>query len=92
MRAINDSITLKKKYGAGYRVNLITEEDCTSDIKSQVMKQIPGLIVEDEATGFITIQIPNSSKDYIPKFVSWLESNYKGLKAWGISQTTVLYF
>ena len=67
-----------------------TEDGRTADIKSQALNLIPNLIVEDEATGFLKLQIPISSKEFIPNFVSWMESSYKGLKAWGISQTTVL--
>jgi hypothetical protein len=91
IRAIGNSITLKNKYGAGYRINIITDEAKSADIKSEVMTRVPNAVLEDESAGALIFQFPNESKPAIPDFVEWLEaSKGAGVKTWGISQTTLV--
>jgi len=90
VRAIGNSITLKAKYGAGYRINLITDNEKSEAIKTQVLNRVPNVVVEDESAGALIFQFPNESKGSIPEFVEWLEGEKEsGVKAWGISQTTL---
>jgi ABC-type multidrug transport system ATPase subunit len=90
IRAIGNSITLKNKYGAGYRINIITDETKSEAIKTQVMERVPNAVLEDESAGALIFQFPNESKSAIPDFVEWLEgSKGEGVKTWGISQTTL---
>jgi hypothetical protein len=90
IRAIGNSITLKNKYGAGYRINIITEEAKSEAIKAEVMERVPGAVLEDESAGALIFQFPNESKGGIPEFVEWCEGAKKeGVKTWGISQTTL---
>lgn len=90
IRAIGNSINLKNKYGAGYRINIITEEEKTETIKTQVGQRVPNAVIEDESAGALIFQFPNESKPAIPDFVEWLESEkMNGVKTWGISQTTL---
>ncbi|KAJ3413316.1 ATP-binding cassette sub- A member 1 [Chytridiales sp. JEL 0842] len=88
LRAIGNSISLKNKYGAGYRISVIT--DSATEMKTQVTRQVPGAVLEDDAAGALIYQFPRESTGSIPAFVKWLEENKEGLvKAWGISQTTL---
>ena len=91
VRAIGNSITLKEKFGAGYRINLIIEEGMGKMVKENVLKRVPGVVVEDESAGSLIFQFPNSSKNSIPDFVEWIENekSTNGIKTWGISQTTL---
>ncbi|KAI9363393.1 hypothetical protein DFJ73DRAFT_511027 [Zopfochytrium polystomum] len=88
LRAIGNSIFLKNKYGAGYRISVIT--DHSDRMKAAIAERVPGARLEDDAAGALIYQFPISSTPAIPGFVKWLEANAEGLvKAWGISQTTL---
>jgi hypothetical protein len=90
VRALGNSISLKAKYGAGYRINIITDTEKSGAIKQQVLQRVPNVVVEDESAGALIFQFPNTSKSTIPDFVDWLETEKaNGVKTWGISQTTL---
>ena len=88
--AIGNSIHLKTKYGAGYRISIITNESDSATIKSKVESIISNAILEDDAAGALIYQCPSTSIESIPKLVDWVERNEGGLiKNWGISQSTL---
>jgi ABC-type multidrug transport system ATPase subunit len=88
LKAIGNSISLKNKYGAGYRISIITNS--VDVMKAKVTSMVPGAVLEDDSAGALIYQFPLSSTPSIPNFVKWLESNSEGMvKAWGISQTTL---
>ncbi len=90
LRAIGNSISLKNKYGAGYRISIVTDPARIADTKKVVEKQVPGSKLEDDSAGALIYQIPLESTQYIPPFVKYLDTDPDGLiKAWGISQTTL---
>ncbi|KAI8838123.1 hypothetical protein BC829DRAFT_404623 [Chytridium lagenaria] len=76
MRALGNAISLKAKYGAGYRIRC--DYEC-------------GRSRQEQGCGDGTeCQFPLASTPAIPAFVKWLEENPLGaVKAWGISQTTL---
>lgn len=99
MRVIGNSIHLKQKFGAGYRISLscfpLHTEAVTTGIKdvlaavneSDANEQVS---VDEVSSGGLMCQFPASRKGEIPAFVKWLERNESGLMtAWGISQTTL---
>ncbi|KAI8611892.1 hypothetical protein BC830DRAFT_1068307 [Chytriomyces sp. MP71] len=88
MCAMGDSISLKNKYGAGYRISVITSDPDT--MKERVSASVPNAILEDDSAGALIYQFPLSSTGYIPAFMEWLEQNTSGIvKSWGVSQTTL---
>lgn len=90
LRAINNSITLKNKFGEGYRVSVVTDKVESENVKNTIKKFIPSATLEDDAAGALIYKFPASSLDKIPDFVNWLESNKDGVvKSWGISQSTL---
>lgn len=90
LRAINNSIALKNKYGAGYRISVVTNQSDADQVKGIVKSMIPNATLEDDAAGALIYQFPSSSINLIPSFVDWLENNKDGLvKSWGISQSTL---
>jgi ABC-type multidrug transport system ATPase subunit len=90
LRAINNSIALKNKFGEGYRISVVTDQTESQTVKDIVQKMIPGAKLEDDSAGALIYQFPPSSISAIPKFVEWLEDNKDGLvKSWGISQSTL---
>jgi ABC-type multidrug transport system ATPase subunit len=90
LRAINNSIALKNKYGDGYRISIVTDQTESQKIKDLIAKMLPEAKLEDDSAGALIYQFPPSSIGSIPKLVEWLEQNKDGLvKSWGISQSTL---
>ncbi|KAJ3196135.1 ATP-binding cassette sub- A member 1 [Irineochytrium annulatum] len=88
LRAIGNSISLKAKFGAGYRISIIASDP--DAVKAQVAKMVAKAKLEDDSAGALIYQFPLASTPSIPSFVKWLEENPNGVvKAWGISQTTL---
>ncbi|ORY36002.1 P-loop containing nucleoside triphosphate hydrolase protein [Rhizoclosmatium globosum] len=86
--AIGNSISLKNKFGAGYRISVITSNP--EAMKAKVASSVPNANLEDDSAGALIYQFPISSTPSIPSFVKWLEENKEGMvKSWGISQTTL---
>ncbi|KAJ3104165.1 ATP-binding cassette sub- A member 1 [Phlyctochytrium bullatum] len=90
LRAIGDSLTLKRKYGAGYRVSLIVHPGQEERAKQIVPQMIPGVVLEDEAGESLLYQFPGNDSGILPRLIRYLEKNPDGwVKSWGISQTTL---
>ncbi|KAJ1541238.1 hypothetical protein HK096_010352, partial [Nowakowskiella sp. JEL0078] len=90
LRALGNSITLKNKFGAGYRVSIITDPSRMEETKSTVQTYIPEAELEDDSAGALIFKMPQNLTSEIPGFVKFLETNPNDLiRAWGISQTTL---
>ncbi|KAK6097421.1 hypothetical protein MT418_003039 [Batrachochytrium dendrobatidis] len=90
LRAIGDSVSLKNKFGAGYRISIVTNPSMIEEVKAEVYRYVPGATLEDDSAGALIYQFPVSSTNRIPALVRHLDSNLDGLvRAWGISQTTL---
>ncbi|KAF9407456.1 ATP-binding cassette sub- A member 1 [Podila epigama] len=73
LRAIGNSIHLKNKFGAGYRISIMTDPSTTEQVKSIVETKVPGAILKDDSAGALLYQFPSSSMASIPQLVQWLE-------------------
>ncbi|KAI9204486.1 uncharacterized protein BJ171DRAFT_424289 [Polychytrium aggregatum] len=91
LRALGNSIALKNKYGAGYRISIMVDSNNVATVKEQVQSRIADAILEDDSAGALIYQFPIASTPAIPDFVKWIEANVetKVIKGWGISQTTL---
>ena len=91
LRAINNSIALKNKFGSGYRISVVTEKAQADQVKSIIQSLVPEATLEDDSAGALIYQFKNSES--IPALVRWLEEGDEKhlVKTWGISQSTVLY-
>ncbi|KAL2915617.1 hypothetical protein HK105_204802 [Polyrhizophydium stewartii] len=90
LRAINNSIALKSKFGTGYRISVVTHQAQADQVKSIVQRMVPGAHLDDDSAGALIYRFPATSMGAIPGFVKWLEQNKNGLvKSWGISQSTL---
>ena len=91
LRALGTSLLLKNKFGAGYRVSVVTKQEDAARIKDEVEKLIPNSKCEDDSAGALIFQLPRESLQKVPAFVSWAEKKFEGkeISAWGISQTTL---
>jgi len=90
LRAFGSAIHLKGKFGAGYRISIVTEPDKSAGIQEDISNRIPGAILEDSSAGALIFMIPNDSMRYVADVVSDLENQkMSGVKEWGISQSTL---
>ncbi|KAF9109547.1 ATP-binding cassette sub- A member 1 [Mortierella sp. AM989] len=101
LRAIGNSIHLKNKFGAGYRISLVTDPSNTEYVKSQIESKVPDCILKDDSAGALLYQFPPTSMRSIPRLVEWLESNgaastrntstnvHPLIQGYGISQTSL---
>ena len=90
LRALGNSIYLKNRYGAGYRISVVCEPTDSEKIKNWLVKMIPEGAVEDDSAGSVIYQIPLNATEKIPPMVRALDLNENKLvRAWGISQATL---
>ncbi|KAH9245889.1 hypothetical protein BASA81_016591 [Batrachochytrium salamandrivorans] len=90
IRAVNNAIALKTKFGAGYHVSIVTDVADSEKVEAIVHDIVPDAVLSDKSGGALLYQFPASSKTAVPKLVGWLETNAEGLvKSWGIGQTTL---
>ncbi|KAG0299917.1 ATP-binding cassette sub- A member 1, partial [Dissophora globulifera] len=73
LRAIGNSIHLKNKFGAGYRISMVTDPSNTELVKSLIESKVPGCILKDDSAGALLYQFPPTSMGSIPRLVQWLE-------------------
>jgi hypothetical protein len=88
IKAIGDSMGLKNKYGAGYKISIICDPSKIRQTKDLVRKNMASAVLEDDSAGALLYQFPNSSLTYIGKLVEKLNVN-PFVKGWGLSQTTL---
>jgi hypothetical protein len=88
IRAIGDSAGLKIKYGAGYKLSVISAPHKLRRTKDIISKLIPGAKLEDDSAGALLYQFPNSSLPYVSTLVKTLNTD-PYVKGWGLSQTTL---
>lgn len=92
LRAIGSSIRLKSKFGAGYRISVVTDSDKDNmeRAKALIMGQAPGLKLEDDSAGALIYNLATEDVAQIPTIVNYLDANPDGIvKAWGMSQSTL---
>jgi len=91
VKAIGNSIHLKNKFGNGYRISiLVNEEENIERVKEIAKEMVPGIILADDSAGALIYQFSYEQKDLIPKFVQYLDENPdKYINTWGMSQTTL---
>jgi ABC-type multidrug transport system ATPase subunit len=81
LRAIGSSIHLKNKFGAGYRISLVTDPANAEHVKSIIESKVPDCILKDDSAGALLYQFPPTSMSSIPRLVEWLEGVDGGSKS-----------
>lgn len=91
IRALGNSVRLKSRFGAGYRMTLVTPTvDLIPALRDQVSTRLPHASLEDESAGSLIFQIPIQDLDLVPSCLRWVEAGGDGMvKNWAISQTTL---
>lgn len=96
VRCIGNSLTLKKRYGGGYTLNLISNTEDTQAVKNLVKQALPEALLITANSGSVMYNIPsNVNGQRLTKFLETIESclveaTKEGiLKDWGISHTSM---
>ncbi|RHZ80225.1 hypothetical protein Glove_138g24 [Diversispora epigaea] len=98
LRAIGNSIHLKNKFGAGYRISLVTHPNDAARLKNLIETKVPEVLLDDDSAGALIYELPISGLASLPPLIQWLEENKemsqvdpekKLLKAWGVSQKSL---
>lgn len=92
LRAIGSSIRLKSKFGAGYRISVVTDPqpDAMTRAKALITANAPSLTLEDDSAGALIFNLPTEQVVEIPPLVKYLDADPDGIvRAWGLSQATL---
>ncbi len=93
IKALGTSVRLKNKFGAGYRITVVTESDPNSVARAkQVLGDgvLKGATLEDASAGAFIYNLPREKIGEIPGIVTYLEANPDGIvKTYGVSQTSL---
>jgi hypothetical protein len=88
IQAIGDSMSLKNKFGAGYKISIISEASKLRKTKELMKRNMPGATLDDDAAGALLYQFPNSCLPQVGTLVQELNLD-PYVKGWGLSQTTL---
>jgi len=90
LRAFGSATHLKGKFGAGYRISLVSDEAKTQEVQRKITEKIPGVQLEDDSAGALVYKIPPESMVHVADVVRELEmKTFDGVREWGISQSTL---
>ena len=88
IQAYGDSTYLKAKFGAGYKISIITEAKKIQNAKDLVKSTLPNATLEDDSAGALLFNFPNSSLGYVGRLVEKLNLD-PYVAGWGLSQTSL---
>lgn len=84
---------MKKRYGTGYSIDLISDAEKVDTLKEKIEDIIPDAILETEASGTLTYSLPNVISRNAIKLFQYVESQVKEqeplIRDWLISHTTL---
>lgn len=92
LKAVGTSLSLKNRFGSGYRISLVTKPEDTERAIQQVKHLVPEARLQDASAGATIFNVPRSSLPSVSKFIKWMEVEEKEssfIKAWGMSQTSL---
>ena len=95
VKAIGDSLFLKKNYGKGYQVNLTLEHDKGAEMSALLSHYLPSSTLINASaigTGYLSVSVAKGDVQLLPRFFQWLERSSQAkklLKEWSISNTTL---
>lgn len=95
LRAVGTSLHLKNRFGVGYHINLIVENERVEEAKQRTQKLLPDIVLDTETAGNLSYSLPRAKIDDVSQFFRFVESELQSsegeklIKDWGISQTTM---
>ncbi|KAJ1505036.1 hypothetical protein HMI54_006371 [Coelomomyces lativittatus] len=91
LRALGSGVTLKSRYGEGYKIGLTILPVNIEKGKMCIAQIVPEAVLEDDSAGSLIYRVPPTFLNKVPALVRFLESNSgKSLfESWGLSQTSL---
>lgn len=91
LRAEGNSLSLKKQFGSGYRVNINAEVEKLEDVKAEIRRMLPGAQLVQENAGSLVYGLPDVDPDgATARFFKFLQSQSGELiNDWGIHNTSL---
>ena len=90
LTAIGTPTELKQKFGAGYRVTIVTNPALANQVHQFVLSIVPRAVLEDQSAGSMMYHLDKDCLDMLPELVRQLEKGRnKFINTWGLSQTTL---
>ncbi|KAJ5080784.1 intein-containing abc transporter a family member 1-related precursor [Anaeramoeba ignava] len=92
LRCLGTSLHLKNKFGAGYRINIIIEEESNiQPLRTGILKQFPDFQIYNETQSTITITVQRHLNQKLPSFFRFLDDNRENfkIKDFAVSLTTL---
>ncbi|KAH3756681.1 ABC transporter A family protein [Pelomyxa schiedti] len=89
LRAVGSSAHLKKRYGAGYNINVVAED--TTAVRNGILQIAPGVKVLAETSGNLSVGLGTTASKTTVNVLRYLEecASSGKLKDWGLSETTM---
>lgn len=90
VKAFGNSIHLKNKFGKGYRISVVVDNENMERFKALAYDMVPGIHLADDSAGALIYDFNYQQSAYIPRFVKYLDENPDNyVNTWGMSQTTL---
>ena len=92
VKCCGTSMFLKSKYGAGYHMTIVKEQDCNSKKLQKTIKRfIPTSVVESNISAELSMVLPHNMSHKFEEMFKYLEDNREALRinSYGASMTTM---
>ena len=92
IQCCGSSMFLKKRYGAGYHLVIVKQNDCqVSLITKKLQSFIPDAMVDQNHGAELSYVLPNGDLSKFEELLNYFETNKEDLKisSYGVSQTTI---
>jgi len=90
LKCAGTSLHLKNKYGGGYRVNVVVDEEHAATTKARVSDILPGIQVVTENAGNMVFSLPEKyEEEQLTNMFEYLKRAENNVKYWGVSNTTL---
>lgn len=92
LKCSGTSFFLKKRFGTGYRLVCVKNENCNSNAVTNLIQNfIPGIEIQEDIASELAYALPDEHVDKFEKLFEKLEENQEALKlgSFGVSLTTL---
>ena len=89
LRAVGSSLFLKRTYGKGHTISLLSDVEAVPQIEQIIKTSIPSAEILGSDAGSTSVSIKRSAVQGIPRLFTALMAKDGLVKEWGISDTTL---
>jgi len=92
LRCVGSALHLKAKYGTGYRVHTVVDEEFANSVKAGVANLVSGVQIIADNAGSIVFGLPHlppAQQHLLSVLFHYLNQKENHIKNWGLSNTTL---